>query len=143
MSRLLLLIFFIPYASLAGPFTDEMSKCLVRTTTDAEQIQLVKWIYAAISSHPDVQAFSNLSAEDADSLSGEAADIMMALLTERCSTETSQAIRYEGAIALQSSFGVLGQVAMQQLMMDPAVMAYFNSLEAHIDGSKLMEVLGE
>ena len=62
------------------------------------------------------------------------------LLTEPCRQQVKDAVQYEGQIALQTGFGVLGQVAMMGLMSDPAVAASFNTVAQYMDAAKLAEV---
>jgi hypothetical protein len=127
----------------AGPFTDEMSKCLVRKTTDPDKVLFIQWIYAAMSSHPDVKAMSSISQATADALNKRAAGMMMELLTVRCKTETAQAMKYEGTSAFQASFEILGKVAMQGLMSDPNVAQYVKGLDRYFDADRLKNALGQ
>ena len=103
----------------AGPFNDKLAICLVENTSQADKATLMRWIFGAMSRHPGV--------ED--------------LLTDRCATETQQAVKYEGAAVISSSFEVLGKVAMQGLMSDPAVQDYMGGLERNIEPGKLDSIL--
>jgi len=40
----------------AGPFADDMAKCLVNSTSPADRTLLVKWIFSVIALHPDLSA---------------------------------------------------------------------------------------
>jgi hypothetical protein len=126
----------------AGPFTDDMSKCLVKNTTQEDKEALIKWIYAAMSAHPSVKALSNVSAKQGESLNKGAADLMMELLTQRCKTETQQAIKYEGEGAIRTSFQILGQVAMQDLMSHPAVTKYITGITSFVDKKSFEDAFG-
>jgi len=125
----------------AGPYTDEMSKCLVRSTSEGDRTLLIEWVYAAMSSHPDVQAMSRVSPQMKASLSKRTANLMMTLLTERCKTETEQAVKYEGKNSLRVSFEILGKVAMRGLMSDPNVAKYVGQLDNYVDEDKLKRML--
>jgi len=63
------------------------------------------------------------------------------LLTQACRSETQAAVRYEGPIAFQLSFQVLGQVAMKELMSDKSVSSGFDAFVKYLDKAKL-EALG-
>lgn len=127
--------------SVAGPFTDQLSRCLVRSTSDADKVLLVKWVYAAISSHPQVQNMSKVSAAEGKELNRETAELMMQLLTVRCKKETIEAYKYDGASIFRTSFGVLGRVAMQGIMTNPGVAAYMSGLGKDLDSKKLKDML--
>ncbi|MBI3547127.1 MAG: hypothetical protein HY081_11155 [Gammaproteobacteria bacterium] len=126
----------------AGPFTDEMSKCLVKNTNETDRTLLIRWIFAAMASHPDVKVLSNVSSEKGDELNKDAANLMVALLTKRCKSETQQALKYEGKNTIEVSFQILGQVAMQGLMTNPDVAKYIAGLASHMDKKALENAFG-
>lgn len=129
----LLLSTLLSSSVLAGPFTDEMAKCLVRKTSDADKTLLMKWMYSAMSKHPDVKAMSNVSPAQSVAISKKTAAMVTTLLTKRCKSETAQALKYEGGSSFKASFAVLGQVAMKGLMTDPNVGGYLGGLGKYID----------
>lgn len=139
-----LLLFLLLASSIAqaGPFTDEMSKCLVRSTSEADKTLLVKWIYAAMSAHPDVKALSNVSKTNGDQLNKATSVLVVRLLTQNCKTETEQALKYEGEKTFAASFEVLGAVAMQGIMANPDVNAYFAGFEQQLDAKALQDAFG-
>ena len=136
LSLILLLIFGFSEVAEAGPFTDEMAKCLAKTTTEADKVLFIQWTYAAISSHPAVESLSNISPEIREDLNQRAANMVTDLITVRCKTETMQAVKFEGDSALRASFEVLGRVAMQGLMSDPNVARYMAGLPRYFDPEK-------
>ncbi len=121
----------------AGPFTDKLSICLIEKTTQADKNKLIKWIFGAMSSHPIVKDLSNIPRETSEQLSRDTANLFMELLTVRCRAETEKAVQYESDIALQTSFSILGKVAMQGIMSDPSVAQYLGELDNYIDKNKL------
>jgi len=126
----------------AGPFTDTLSTCLVKKTTDADRKLLVRWIFAGVSRHPDVQDLVKVSKEEEERLTKEMAALFMDLVTVRCASEAGDAIRYEGAKAMETSFSVLGEVAGSGLMSHPAVAEFAGRMSQYIDQDKLKK-LGE
>jgi hypothetical protein len=62
------------------------------------------------------------------------------LLVESCREETRLAIKYEGQSAIQSAFGLLGQIAMQDLFANPKVAAGLGELEKNMDREKIAEL---
>ena len=64
----------------AGPFSDEMSKCLVRSTSDADKTLLIRWIFTAIATHPDVKELSNVTPAVSEQLSKDAANLFADLI---------------------------------------------------------------
>ena len=121
----------------AGVFTDDMSKCLVRSASEEDQKDLVIWIFSAISSHPAAAPYVTMTTTQRNVLTHKAGDLMMRLLTSDCRKETVSAVKYEGADSIQQAFGVLGQVAMQGLMTNAAVNQSMEGLGEMVDAEKL------
>lgn len=120
----------------AGIYTDEMSKCLVRSATPQDQSDLVVWVFAAMSAHPSVKTYSSMTEAQRVAITKKASGLMERLLITSCRKETVEALKYEGSTAIEQSFGVLGQVAMRGLMGDPAVAQNFATLGEYIDPAK-------
>ena len=129
-------------ALFAGPYTDDLSRCLVESTTDEDRVNLVKWMFASASAHPAVQPLSTVSEEQLESANREMGELLMRLLTESCVDATKKAIKYEGEATIQTSFQVLGQVAGQELFASPEVTAALSGLDKYLDKEKL-QALGD
>ncbi len=126
-----------PYPSHAGPFTDDLSRCLVRATTEGERVDLVRWIVAAITVHPGVKEMTGISDARRTAETKQAASLFADLLTKRCRVESLDAFKFEGEVAFSGAFEVLGQVAMQTLISDPAVAAEMTKLGDHLDDNQM------
>lgn len=136
----IVMLCMISINSFAGPFTDKLSICLVNKTTDADKELLIKWIYAAMSTHPSVQKLNKIPVSVSDNLNRKAAKLFTDLLTNRCKPEATEAVKYEKNIAIQTSFGVLGKVAMQGIMSHPNVNTYLSQLGKYSDKEKLKSI---
>lgn len=130
----------LPMAAQAGPYADDMGKCLVKETGAAERATIMKWLFAAMALHPDVAAMSTVDAAARETINRDVGSLFQRLLVESCRTESSLAIKYEGALAMQSAFGVLGQVAMTELMANPQVNAGLGELEKYVDQKRIAEL---
>src|SRR5476649_707011 len=130
-------------AACAGPYTDDLSKCLVAATTPDDRIALARWIFIAFSAHPSVAPISAVKPADVDSANAEIGDLFMKLLTNTCRERTKDALKYEGGAAIQLSFQTLGQVAGMELASNPLVQARMSGFSKHIDEAKLKELTAE
>ena len=126
----------------AGVYSDELAKCLVRETTDADRTFLVKWIFASASVHPAVKSISSVSDADRTALNKTVAKLVERLLTESCKNETQNSLKYEGPTALQPSFEVLGAVAGRGLLSDPAVFKSMTEFASYLDKQKFEAIFG-
>lgn len=124
----------------AGPYADDLSKCLVSSTSKDDRAALVTWMFAAASAHPAVKSLATVTPKQLDDANKRVAGLFMHLLTESCKSQTEQAMQYEGASTLQASFQVLGQVAGQELFASPEVGAAMAGLGKYVDEARLKEL---
>lgn len=117
----------------AGPFTDALSRCLVKNTTDEDKTMLVRWMFAAASTHPGVKDLACVSDEQREVLNKEFAGLIQKLLTETCLDEAREAVQYEGDAAVRASFEVFGRVAGQQLFSAPEVVEGLSGMDQYLD----------
>jgi hypothetical protein len=127
--------------SSAGPFGDEMAKCLVRATTPADKSVLVQWMFAFMTLHPEVKQFASVTAAQREALNKRMGDLVVALLSDRCVNESREALKNEGAGTIESSFALLGQVAAQALFTHPDVANGLADFGKAVDGEKLKALL--
>lgn len=126
---------------LAGEFTDNLSNCLLSSTTEEDRISLVKWMFTSMALHPSVSEIADVSLADRERANREMADLLVELLRDRCFQEARLALQNEGTAALQASFTALGQVAATALFADPNVAAGLSSIETYIDAEDLSRPL--
>ena len=125
----------------AGVYGDDLSKCLVSSTTDEDKALLMKWIFSAIALNKEVSPYVSMPADVRAKINQDAAGLYMGLLTDSCRSQTHAAFKYEGQAAIGSAFQLLGQVASQGIFGDPAVAAGMTDLTKFFDEKKLTEVL--
>jgi hypothetical protein len=131
-----------PWAAAAGPYSDDLSKCLVRSTGEDEKRTLVKWIFAAVALHPEVAEISSVTPAQRAEMTRNTAKIFEKLLVDSCRAEVQQAVQYEGPQTIGASFQVLGQVAARELFANPNVSASMADLGKYIDQKRLAEAMG-
>lgn len=135
-----LVVFSTVQPAFAGPYADALGKCMVGATTGAEKTALVRWIFAMMALHPDVQSSSAVTPEQREALAKQTAQLLQRLLTDACLKEAREAIRYEGTSTIESSFSLLGQVAARELFSDPKVIEGMAEFSKYIDAKKLREL---
>ena len=121
----------------AGPFGDEMAKCLVTSTTKRDRTKLIKWIFRVYGDHPEVNYMIDLSDREKKVIDKDVANIFTRLLSEDCIDETKKALDYEGDNVMFSAFQILGQTAAQGFNNNPDVMKSINKFVELIDYEKL------
>ena len=120
----------------AGVYSDDLAKCLVKSTSDTDRIKLIQFMFAAIGANPGLKAMSNVTEMQRSDLVRDFAHLEERLLMVDCRTEAVTALRNEGQGVIESSFSVLGSSAMRVMMSDPTTQATFRSLGADLDKAK-------
>ena len=132
----------LPHSLYAGIYTDDLSTCLVEKSTAEDKLDLVKWMFTAMSLHPAVQSIASVNSKQRDTADKAMADLMVHLLSVACLNQSKKAIKYEGEIAIQYSFKILGEIAVKQLFANPEVAKGLFSLDKYIDSKTLNTRLG-
>jgi hypothetical protein len=125
----------------AGPKADALAACLGDNTTGKDRKELARWIFVAMSSHPDIKPLSAVNDTHRDEADVSAAKLFDALLTERCRKQASEAIQQEGQVGMFTAFQTLGALAMQELMGNPEVTAAVSRFEQRLDRAKVEAAL--
>jgi len=131
-----------PMTAFAGPYADELGRCLVESTSQRDRVDLVRWMFSAASLHPAVEPISSVTEEQLEAASKSTADLFMRLLLESCRPETENALEFEGLSTIEAAFAVLGQVAGREMFSSPEVAAGLAVLEKYVDSEKLEALVG-
>lgn len=105
----------------AGIYTDDLSRCLVKSSTTEDKNVLMQWIFSNIALNPSLGDLITVTAERRDELARQSNEIMERLTLSTCRVEAITALKNEGARSLAESDQVLGQAAAMGLMNDPKV----------------------
>lgn len=120
----------------AGVYTDDLSKCIVKSTSEGDRTRIVEFIFAAMAADPAVKPMSNVTPQQFSELGRGFASLEQRLLFVDCRSQAVEALKYEGTSVIEASFTVLGSVAMRGLMTDPATQAAMTSVDAYADRDK-------
>lgn len=123
--------------AIAGPDAAALTSCLSDSTSGKDRKDLAKWVFAAMSTHPEIREFANVADRVRDQTSNTMGVLVTRLLSEDCAKQTQAAIKNEGATAMQTAFRALGGLAMQELMSNPDVSASFSTFEKYMDRKKI------
>jgi hypothetical protein len=123
--------------AVAGPYGDDMAKCLVKSSSPEDKSVFIKWLFSGIALHPDVASMTMITTQQREDFNKRAGALFQRLLTESCRTEAQQAIRYEGPATIQYAFQVFGQAAAGDLFANPSVAAGMKDLAKYIDQEKI------
>lgn len=125
----------------AGPYADELGKKLVSTTAAEEKALFVRWMFVAMSLHPDLKDMSSITLEQREEANRKVGELLTRMLTVTCAAEAKEAIKYEGVSAMQSAFQLFGQIAARELFTNKEVTKGMADLEKYFDAEKIKKTL--
>lgn len=124
--------------AMASPSVDQLSDCLVKATTASDKTAVLQWTFVALSAHPDLVAFSNVTAEQKNQLDQKLAQVLQRVIVEQCAAQTKAVIQSDGVQAVAESFQELGRQAGEDILNDPAVRQQLQGTLRYIDLNKLV-----
>lgn len=120
----------------AGPYSDDLAKCMVKSSTPADRAEFVKFLFSALAQHPDVASMAKISPQQMQAASKAAGQLVQRLLLQSCRSEARQAIHYEGVQSIYFGFQFYGQAMAAELIGNPVVAAKMKDLNNYLDADK-------
>ncbi len=124
--------------ALAGPKVDQLSNCLMKSTTPTDKTVVLQWTFVALGNHPDLKAFSNVTATQKEALDKNLATVLQRILVEQCSAQTKAVIQTEGLQAVGDSFQELGSITGEEILKTPEIKQQLNGVLKYVDLNKLV-----
>ncbi len=124
--------------ALAGPTVDQLSDCLMKSTTATDKTVVLQWTFVALGNHPDLKAFSNVTATQKEALDKNLATVLQRILVEQCSAQTKAVIQTEGLQAVGDSFQELGSITGEEILKTPEIKQQLNGVLKYVDLNKLV-----
>ncbi|HAK31900.1 MAG TPA: hypothetical protein DCM30_00910 [Acinetobacter radioresistens] len=124
--------------ALAGPTVDQLSNCLMKSTTPTDKTVVLQWTFVALGNHPDLKAFSNVTATQKEALDKNLATVLQRILVEQCSAQTKAVIQTEGLQAVGDSFQELGSITGEEILKTPEIKQQLNGVLKYVDLNMLV-----
>ncbi|WP_346837970.1 hypothetical protein [Microbulbifer sp. SAOS-129_SWC] len=122
----------------AGQATQAFGICLTDSLTGKERKTLAKWIFFAIAAHPEIKSYAKMTDKDQDQANRFVGNLVTRLITEDCPNQAKRALKEDGGQAFEQAFGLVGKVAMRELMADKHVVQSVSGFEKYLDKDKFI-----
>ena len=122
----------------AGQAVDNLSNCLIKSTTASDKTAVLQWTFASLASHPDLKAFANVSDAQKTQLDQKFAQTIQRIIVEQCSSQAKAVIQAEGIQAVGQSFQALASETGQSIINTPEVKQQLTGTLRYIDLNKVM-----
>jgi hypothetical protein len=121
----------------AGNYSDNLARCLVSKTTPQERAELMRWVFAAVASHPAVRSIATVSRAQMEESNKAMGTMFTRLMSESCKKEAQLAMRADGPDTFELSLEAFGKFAGQELAASPEVNASLAEFHKYVDKDKL------
>lgn len=123
-----------------NPASARLGQCLVGNTTGNDRVLVARWMAASMASSPMMQGLVSVDQAEKERVDRLMADLFTRLMAKDCLAEAKVVMQARDQQGMQAAGGRLGEIAMQELMMDPAAMAALLAYVKHIDPADLAEL---
>jgi hypothetical protein len=139
--RILTILFFFfailaQQVAFASPQSDALGACLKDNTSGKDRKELARWMFIAMSAHPEIRALTTATEATRTEADQRMAALVTRLLTENCPAQMRAAIEKGSNQGMVDAFKSLGEVAMMELMSNPDVSASIGGYTQFIDKKK-------
>ncbi len=124
--------------AIAGPTVDQLSDCLVKATTATDKTTVLQWTFVALSTHPDLKSFSNVTDTQKNQLDQKFAQVVQRVIVDQCAAQTKAVIQAEGLQAVGDSFQQLGRATGEEILQNPEVKQQLKGVIRYVDLNKLV-----
>jgi hypothetical protein len=133
----------ISFQATAGPATDSLAACLADSTSGKDRKDLAKWVFTAMSAHPEIKEIVTVQEKDREQMDQVMATLLTRLITVNCLEQARKASKEDGSNGFKTAFAALGQLAMQELMTNSEVTKSIGAFEKYVDTSKFKAAFGD
>lgn len=130
----------VPVAAHSAQEAEQLGACMTDALSGKERKDLAKWIFFSMSTHSSIKNYTNVPDNDIDTSNKQIGGLISRLLTGDCPEIARAAMQAQGSKAFEYAFGVVGQVAMQELMTEKSVSEALSQYEKHLDHEKLNQI---
>ena len=116
----------------ADVHTDALGSCFVASTTDADRVAFVRWMFMALSKHPEVADLAKITEAQRQAGNRSTAALVERLVLTDCRSQSAAVLQHDGLDAVLAAFELVGESAADGLMSHPAVAAQFESLGGYM-----------
>ena len=127
----------------AGPYSDDLAKCMVKSSTPADRAEFVRFLFSAMAQHPDVASMAKISPQQMEATLKGTGELIQRLLLQSCRSEAQQAIHFEGMQSIFFGFQFYGQAMAAELLGNPIVAAKLKDLNNYLDADKFKAFAAE
>jgi hypothetical protein len=132
-----------PTQARADAASDALGQCLITSSSAADRVAIVQWMFSAIASHPDVMRYTNLTTSQKEAISQNAAVVTQRLVTTDCRALAVAALHDKNPDAMRQAFDQLGHFAMRELTTNPLVRAQMSQLEKSLETAAMQDLANQ
>ena len=123
-----------------SPEAAALGQCLVGKSTGDDRVLFARWMGSSIAMAPAMKDVVTVDPAAKDAIDREMAKLFTRLMTESCRAEMSVLVKAQDAMGVQAASGKLGEMAMRELLQDPAAMQALIAYARYIDPAAMQKL---
>ncbi|GAB3376773.1 hypothetical protein NCG89_11140 [Spongiibacter taiwanensis] len=143
MKKFLIFTLFASVLTLPGVAiaqSNSLGACMVDSLNGKQRKLLAKWIFLSMASHPDLKPYSKITDQEVMESDQYIGGLITSLLVGQCPEELKESSQ-DDPLAVENAFGLVGQVAMRELMANQDVMRAMVQYSDYTDHAAIERVL--
>lgn len=120
----------------------KLGKCLVGKSTGEDRLLIAQWMGSSMAMSPAMQEIVTVDPAVKDRIDRRMAETFSRLMVQDCRAEMAALVKGRDAAGIQAASGMLGQMAMQELLQDPKAMQALIAYAKYMDPT-MMQKLAE
>lgn len=118
-------------------YGQDMATCAVAAASDRDQIAIMRWLYSAITTTPQLEDLVSVLPAKLEALRKEATAVFQRVIFEDCRPQAVAALKYGDMSTLMEGFQAMGMAAGRKMMLNPQAMVTLQAKESLFDPVKL------
>jgi hypothetical protein len=120
---------------------NELGRCIVSKTTGEDRIAVAGWMLAALASAPQLKGVAEVAPARKDAADRGMARTYTRLIAKDCESQSRALFATRKPEAFGAASRPLGEIAMRELMSDPATMAALAAYANYLDNDDFKDVI--
>jgi hypothetical protein len=117
-----------------------LGQCLVLKTTGADRLLIARWLAGAMGMGDATRSLVTIDAAQKALTDQSMGALFTRLFTNDCVEYAAPLAKAQDRVGIEAAGGMLGEIAMRELMSDPKVSAGLFAYMKHVDAAKLAEL---
>lgn len=117
-----------------------LGECLVGKSSGEDRMLVARWMGTSLVMSPAMKDIASVDAAKKDEIDRAMARLFTRLMTVECKAEMAVLVKNRDAMGIEAASGRLGEMAMRELLQDPAAMQALIAYARYVDPAAMQKL---